>query len=173
MREWIDADEFAAVEREVDRLVQAAGRISEAIAKKKSCLDYPTSGDTTLVQTRVSPDLKEEFAASAREQGERPGVYLARALRERLAGGRARHVMAKLDRVNDDAEVLLAELGLEGDDKMSLRDRRTVAICRRLGESFRKDELEAVIGAVAGDSPPTLREYWEAGARPVGVRRAP
>jgi hypothetical protein len=161
MREWIDADEFADVEREVDRLVRAAGRTPAALAEKKRGSDHPASGDTTLVQTRAPRDLKEEFAASAREQGERPGVYLARALRERRAGGRARRVLAKLDRVSDDAEALLAEVDPEGDDDMSLRERRTVAICRRLEGEFPEDELEAAIGAVAGDSPPTLREYRE------------
>lgn len=161
MREWIDADEFAAVEREVDRLVWAAGRTPAALAEKKHGSDHPASEDTTLVQTRAPRDLKEEFAASAREQGERPGVYLARALRERRAGGRARRVLAKLDRVSDDAEALLAEVDPEGDGDMSIRERRTVAICRRLGEQFPEDELEAAIGAVAGDSQPTLREYRE------------
>lgn len=103
----------------------------------------------------------DEFAASAREQGKRPGVYLARALRERRAGGRAQRVMAKLDRVSDDAEALLVEVAPEGDGEMSLRERRTAAICRRLGEQFHESELEAAIGAVAGDSPPTLQEYRE------------
>lgn len=161
MREWIDDDEFAAVEREVDRLVRAAGRTPEVLAEKKHGSDHPASDETTLVQTRAPHNLQEEFTATAREQGERPGVYLARALRERRAGGRARRVLAKLDRVSDDAEALLAEVDPEGDGDMSLRERRTVAICRRLEGEFPEDELEAAIGAVAGDSPPTLREYRE------------
>lgn len=161
MREWIDVDEFAAVEREVDRLVQAAGRTPSSVAEKKPSSDHPASEDTTLVQTRAPHDLKEEFAATAREQNERPGVYLARALRERRAGGRAQRVLAKLDRVSDDAEALLAEVDPQGDGDMSIRDRRTLAICRRLGEQFPEDELKDAIGAVAGDSPPTLREYRE------------
>lgn len=161
MREWIDADEFAAVEQEVNRLVRAAGRTPAALAEKKRGSDHPASEETTLVQTRTPRDLKEEFAATAREQGERPGVYLARALRERRAGGRGRRVLAKLDRVSDDAEALLAEVDSEGDGDMSLRERRTVAICRRLEGEFPEDELEAAIGAVAGDSAPTLREYRE------------
>jgi hypothetical protein len=161
VREWIDADEFAAVEREVDKLVRAAGRTPAALAEKKHSLDHPASDDTKLVQTRAPRDLKEEFAATAREQGERPGVFLARALRARRAGGRARRVFAKLDRVVDDAEALLAEVDPEGAGEMSTRERRTLVMCKRLGKQFHEDELEAAIGAVAGDSPPTLREYQE------------
>lgn len=67
----------------------------------------------------------------------------------------------KLDRVSDDAAALLSEVDPENEGAMTLRERRTVAICRRLGEEFHEDELEATIEAVAGDSTSMLREYRE------------
>jgi hypothetical protein len=161
MREWIDADEFAAVEQVADRLVRAAGRTPEALAEKKRRRDHPASEDTELVQCRAPRELQEAFAASAREQDEYPGVHLARALRERRTNSRAQRVRTKLGRVVDDAEAVLAEMDPEGEGEKSITHLRTLSICSELGEQFTEDELEATIAKIAGDSPPTLRSYRE------------
>lgn len=161
MREWVDADDYASVEDLVDRLVEAAGRTPANLSQKKSATTTPpTDGDTTKVQTRVDADLKADFAAHAkRDADERPGLVLARALRARRHGGRARRLRDKLERVVDDAEALLAEVA--GDGGASLQEKRTAAICHRLGNQFTRDDLEAAIEAVAGGSEPTIREYTD------------
>jgi len=161
MREWVDTDDYASVESLVDRLVEAAGRTPANLSQKKSATTTPpTDGDTTKVQTRVDADVKADFAAHAeRDADERPGRVLARALRERRHGGRARRLRDKLDRVADDAEALLAEVA--GEDGASLQEKRTIAICHRLGNQFTRDDLEAAIEAVAGGSEPTVREYTD------------
>lgn len=86
-------------------------------------------------------------------------VALARAIRQRRSVGRARRLVDKLDRVIDDAEALLAEVGGDGD--LSLCEKRTIAICHRLGDEFTQDELEDAIAAGPGGSPPTLRRYTD------------
>jgi len=161
MREWVDTDDYASVEALVDRLVEAAGRTPANLSHKKSATTTPsTDGDTTKVQTRVDTDIKADFAAHAkRDADERPGRVLARALRERRHGGRARRLRDKLDRVADDAEALLAEDA--GEDGASLQQKRTIAICHRLGRQFTRDKLEDAIEAVAGGSEPTIREYTD------------
>lgn len=158
IREWLDRDEFAAVEDMIDRLVQAAGRTPENLAQKKRSVDHPGGEETTRVYVYVEEDLKEAFARDARDAGENPGTYLARALRARREGGRSRRVEEKLGRVLDDAEALLSEVDPEGDG-MPLRERRAIAICGRLGTQFTREDLDEAIAAVAGDSPPTLRDY--------------
>lgn len=107
--------------------------------------------------------LKDEFASYAKRHHseESYGVVLARALRERRDGGRAGRVERKLERVQADAEAMLAEVAPGSEDGMSVRERRTVAICSRLGEQFTREELETAIGAVAGDSEPTLETYTD------------
>lgn len=160
IREWLDADEWAAIEEKVDRLVQAAGRTPENLKQKKRTVDHPSGEETTRVYAYVKEVLKEEFAADARDAGEYPGIYLARALRARREGGRSRRVKEKLGRIIDDATELLSEVDPEGDG-MSLRERRTIAICKRLGKEFTQDDLDEAIAAVPGDSRPTLREYRE------------
>jgi len=161
MREWVDADDYASVEDLVDRLVEAAGRTPANLSQKKSATTTPpTDGDTTKIQTRVDAELKDNFAAHAkRDADERPGVVLARALRARRHGGRTRRLRDKLERVGDDAEVLLAEVA--GEDGASLQEKRTVAIWHRLGNQFTRDDLEAAIEAVAGGSEPTILEYTD------------
>lgn len=105
--------------------------------------------------------MKERFAHHVKaETDNRTGTVLARALRERRDGGRARRVREKLERVADDAEDLLAELNPD-EDGLGIRERRTVAICNRLGEQFSRDDLEDAIGAVAGSSDPTIQDYTD------------
>lgn len=161
MREWIDRDAFAPVEALADRLVRAAGRTPANLSQKKSAVDPPTGNDTTTVQCRVDPDVKERFAHHAKTKtDDRVGTVLARALRERRDGGRARRVREKLERVTDDAEGLLAEQNPD-EDGLSLIERRTVAICNRLRDQFTRDDLEAAIEAIAGGSDPTIQKYTD------------
>jgi hypothetical protein len=161
MREWIDRDAFAPVEALADRLVRAAGRTPANLSQKKSAVDPPTGNDTTTVQCRVDSDVKERFAHHARTKtDDRTGTVLARALRERRDGGRARRVREKLERVSDDAEDLLAELNPD-DGGLSIREQRTVAICNRLGEQFSRDDLENAIRDQGLESEPTIRDYTD------------
>ena len=162
MREWIDDDEFARVEEKVDHLVQAAGRTPEELEEKTLASAPPDSreGETTRVQCRVDAALKDEFAAHVKQEtDDRVGVGLARALRARRNGGRARRVEEKLDRVGDDAAELLAELVPGDAGSPPLTQKRTIVICQRLGPQFSEDELEQAIAKVAGDSSPTIRNY--------------
>lgn len=163
MREYADADEWAEIEERVDRLIEAAGRSPAALGKKKSLADPPSAEDTTKVRCRVDARLKEEFAGYAKRHypEETLGVVLARALRGRRDGGRAGRVERKLDRVQEDAEAVSAEVNPDAEESMSVRERRTVAICSRLGEQFTREELEDAIGDVAGDSRPTLEAYTD------------
>lgn len=136
MREYVDADEWAEIEERVDRLIEAAGRSPAVLGKKKSLADPPSAEDTTKVRCRVDARLKEEFAGYAKRHypEETLGVVLARALRARRDGGRAGRVERKLDRVQEDAEAVLAEVNPDAEESMSVRECRTVAICSRLGE---------------------------------------
>ena len=160
IREWLDADEFAAVEEKVDRLVQAAGRTPENLGKKKLTVNPPGGEETTRVYAYVEEDLKAAFAREALDAGENPGTYLARALRARREGGRSRLVEEKLGRILDDAAELLSEVDPQGDG-LTIRERQTIAICQRLGTQFTRGDLYEAIAAVAGDSDPTLRDYRE------------
>lgn len=160
IREWLDSDEFAPVEEMVDRLVQAAGRTPSNLGEKKRTVVHPGDEESKRVYAYVAEELKEAFAAEARDAGEHPGTYLARALRARRMGGRSQRLEKKLSRIFDDAEALLSEADPDGDG-MSVRERRAVVICQRLGTQFTRDQLDEAIAQVAGDSPPTLRDYRE------------
>jgi hypothetical protein len=158
MREYIDADEFAAIEDYVDRLTEAAGRSREdRTEKNRADLDE----ETTRVCVWVDADLKAEFSSYVDRSDDYPGRVFARAIRDRYSGGRASRLTEKLDRVVDDAESVLAELNNDADG-LSTVERRTVAICDRLDSGgFLVEDLDVAIEAVAGSSAPTLRKYRE------------
>lgn len=161
MREYMDADEYAEVEERIDRLIRAAGRTPASLGEKKTLVDPPV-GETVRARARVPPEVKEEFAAFVkRETEDHHGVVLARALKARRDGGRSGRVARKLERVQADAEALLAEVNPDAEERMSVRERRTVAICSHLGDQFTRGDLEDAIAAVAGDSRPTLETYTE------------
>jgi hypothetical protein len=158
MKEWIDADDYARVEEQIDRLVQSAERTPEDLSRKKLTTTSFDDNDTHKVQCRVDAELKNEFAEHSRsEADERPGLVLTRALRAYRRGGRSRRVQDKLERVIDDAESLLAEVAAT--DSLSHQEKKTIAICDQLGEEFTRDELEDAIEIKAGGSDPTIREY--------------
>lgn len=169
MREFTDQDGYGRAEELVDRLVAAAGRRPSDLTEKKTpTLETfdATEGDTTRVTCRVDPDVRTAFKQHADQNfDQRLGVVLARALRSSRLGGRANRLEEKLDRVVDDCEAILGEL--TGDDTLSTRERRTVAIIDTLrpetGElaEFTRDDLNDAIAAVAGDSRPTLEAYTE------------
>lgn len=156
MREWIDDDGYQGVEEQIDRLVRAAGRRPEDLAeKKRSTSTISDEGETTNVQCRVDPVLKEDFAAFTKEHSDdRLGVALARALRQRQNGGRSQRLEQKLDRIADDAEDLLSEIADDESESMSLRKKRTIKICRRFNDcyEFTRDELHEAIADVAGET---------------------
>lgn len=162
MREFIDVDEFAAVEERLDELVRAAGRTPANRREQKTSVTE--DGPTTRARARVSAEVKEAFAAYAKsETDEQPGIVLARALRERRDGGRSGRMLRKFSRVGADAEALLAELNPDTDaaDSMSIIEKRTVVICHRLGKQFTRADLEDAIANVAGESKPTIEQYAE------------
>ncbi|MFB9804109.1 hypothetical protein ACFFQF_00805 [Haladaptatus pallidirubidus] len=68
MREYADADRFEPVEKQVDRLVQAAGRTPSELGFKEKTSDLDAS-ETSRVQVRVDPQIKDEFKRAA-EDGE-------------------------------------------------------------------------------------------------------
>jgi len=163
MREYIDADGYARTESLVDRLVSAAGRSPDDHSKKiKSDLD---SQDSTRIGIRVGADLKEDFCAFIKGKDMNCGHALARALNVYRDGGRARRLEDKLTRVVDDAESILAELNDDSDEKLSLGERKTIAICNELPEQFLDTELNEQIHEIAADGPkasdPTLEKYRE------------
>ncbi|SIS00613.1 hypothetical protein SAMN05421858_5127 [Haladaptatus litoreus] len=161
MREYMDADEFADIEERIDRLLRAAGRRPADAAEEKTLSESSVDSDeTTRVRCRVDPDVKDEFSAYVkRETDDRLGIGLTRALKERRRGGRARRAGEKLRRIEDDAAGLLEELG--SGDGLSLREKRTIAVCNDLSEQFTRSELESAIEIHAGGSDPTLRDYTE------------
>lgn len=168
MREWLDSDDYHDLEDLVTRLVEAAGRTPTDYSHKKYSADALDGEETTYVQIRINPELKDEFKADTKENSEYGyGVTLGHALCEYRQGGRAKRLEERLGRVADDAEKLLSEFAdTDGADTgLSLREKRTIAICNRLsgpqGSEFLKDDLHDAIAAVAGDSEPTLREYEE------------
>jgi hypothetical protein len=157
MREWVDVDGYSEVEELVDRLVRAAGRTPESISEKKLLSSPIVDGDdseTVNVQCRVDPGIKDDFRAFVKEHSDdRLGIALARALRERREGGRPKRLEEKLDRVVDDAEELLSEIAGDG-EKMSLRKKRTIKICRRFSDSpqVTTDDLHDAIEDIAGET---------------------
>jgi len=159
MREFIDSDDYAALESKIDRLVQAAGRTPEKRDEKNLARD--TSGDRTRICARVSAELKERFKSYVDQHTDLYyGQALERAFRVYLDGGRAARLERKLDRVVDDAEAVLSEVTDNGD--LTHRERKTIAVCKELGDEFTRDELEETIRDVAGvDSDPSIKTYTE------------
>ncbi len=158
MREWIDVDEFAAIEDRINQLIRATGRSCCNQLHKKRASDTIESEDTTRVSCRVDSRVKDNFSQFVNEMSnDRLGVALARALRERRTGGRSERVENKLDRIIDEAKDLLAEL--DDSSELTIRQKRTIVICSQLGDEFTEDELEEVIGNRFGDTKSTLRNY--------------
>jgi hypothetical protein len=122
------------------------------------------SQEPTRIGIRVGTLLKEEFCAYVDEHTDyNYGVALARALNVYRDGGRSRRVEDKLDRVVDDAESILGELNNDSNDRLSSVQRKTIAICHDLGESFTDEVLNESIHNIAAKgvkaSEPTLEKY--------------
>lgn len=164
MRAFLDDDAGAAVEATVDDILDAAALPREAREKE-------TVGEnTTAVGRRINPELKDRFKrhvdqldATNYPTGDRLtyGRVLGIALREHRDGGRWARVGDKLERVATDAEDVLGELTPDEQAGMTVRERRTVAICHQLGDQFTDGDLEGAIADVAGDSSPTISDYTE------------
>jgi|GEM_PF-6963626 len=163
MKQYIDADGYAGVEDLVNRLVEAAGRTPEEREQKNKSRSW--SGETTRTSIRVGADLKAEFKAAVddRDNINNYGQALARALNMYRTGGRSGRLEDKLDRIVDDAESLLSEINDESDDKMGAVQRKTIAICNQLGDSFKDEDLNDFIHEIAASgekaSEPTLEKY--------------
>lgn len=176
MREWIDDDGYQGIEERIDRLVRAAGRRPEDLAeKKRSTSTISDEGETTNVQCRVDPVMKEDFAAFTKEHSDdRLGVALARALRQRRNGGRSQRLEQKLDRIADDAEELLGEISDDDESEtMNLRKKRTIKICRRFDGRYEitVDELHEAIADVAGET--VIDDYEQRVLDRMGYARDP
>lgn len=176
MREWIDDDDYQGIEERIDRLVRAAGRRPEDLAEKKCSIStISDEGETTNVQCRVDPEMKEDFAAFTKEHSDdRLGIALARALRQRRHGGRSQRLEEKLDRVIDDAEELLGEISDDDESEtMNLRKKRRIKICRRFADSYEitVDELHEAIADVAGES--VIDDYEQPVLDRMGYARSP
>lgn len=164
MREWVDMDRGSDAEKTLDRLVRAAGRRpADLEGKKPPSSDRFVDADTTRVSCYVHSDVRAGFTSVVDETDDRLGVALARALSEYRQGGRDARLEQKLERIADDAEDLLSEISDDADPEAGLpiREKRTVAICNRLGPSFTEDDLDEAIASVAGDSQATLEHYRE------------
>ncbi|GGM52939.1 hypothetical protein [Haloarcula argentinensis] len=176
MKQYIDADGYARVETLVDRLVSAAGRSPDHASEKiKSDL---ASQEPTRIGIRVGTILKEEFCAYVDEHTDHNyGVALARALNVYRDGGRSRRVEDKLDRVVDDAESMLGELNDDSDDSLSSVQRKTIAICHDVGESFTDEVLNESIHNIAAEGPkasdPTLEKYRDLVVNRLDYERHP
>lgn len=151
MREWIDADDYDTIETWVDRLIRAAGRTPADLSGEKISQDaLADNGETAMVRTRVDPDLKTAFKAFVNEHtDDRLGIQLAKALRERRQGGRARRIEHKLSRIQEDTEDFLAHL--DGNETLPKADREAIEIGRRLPEDeFMRADLQMEIEDVTG-----------------------
>lgn len=162
MIEYIDADQWAVVERKVDRLISAAGRTPDDHAEIKS--PSQSSGETVCARARVPPGVKEDFSAFVQQTDHRHGIIFTRALHERRSGGRADRVAQKLDRVLNDAESLLADANPDADEGVGPVERRTVAIIDRLrtnGEigQLLDQDLEEAIRKQGLESDPSIDKY--------------
>ncbi|QLG26560.1 hypothetical protein HUG10_02965 [Halorarum halophilum] len=162
MAEYADLDAYAPVEAEVDRLIRAAGRTPADLSAEKELIADAIGGEeTTLVQVHVRAGVKEGFQAAANQADNRPGEHLTRALQERMDGGRATRLVRKLERLGADTERLLAEASPDADGNLGTVGRRTVSICRRLGDEFTRDDLEDAIRTEELESTRTIRTYTE------------
>lgn len=160
MREWADLDDLAPIEEKVNRLVRAAGRTPEENPEKKIISTCLEDEDTTRVSHRVDSQLKNDFAEYVNQTSEeRLGLALGRALRQCRMEDRSQRLLNKLNRVVEDAEDLLAEMPDGGE--LSTRQKRTITICDQLGDQFTESDLKNTIRKVAGDSPPTIRDYTQ------------
>ncbi|WP_254547494.1 hypothetical protein [Halomarina pelagica] len=163
MREYLDLDPGVTAEAMIDDLLDAVGRTSgDAHKQKKS--DLSRGGETARVQVRVSPTIREDFRAVAKQGEDTLGITLARALQEYCDGGRWGRVERKLARIPDEVPTLLAEVAdADRTERLSTKERRTIAIATQLGEEFTDDDLVEAIDAVAGSSgrasAPTVEQY--------------
>lgn len=158
MREWINEDDYATIEDQINQLIKASGRNRSNQPYKKRASDTIESKNTTRVSYRVDPRLKSEFSAYvSKTSNDRLGVALARALRECRNGGRSERIENKLDLVLDDAKSLLAKL--DNTNKLTAGQERTIVICEKLNEEFTEYQLEEIIRDCVGSSDPTLRNY--------------
>ncbi|ESP87623.1 hypothetical protein K933_13137, partial [Candidatus Halobonum tyrrellensis G22] len=121
MREYADADGGQRVEDLVDRLVQAAGRTPGEAYEEVTGSD---SEETVRPNVRVNEGVVEQFRITAdkRDQERYYGGALTRALRVRMEGGRYGRLERKLDRVVDDAESILSQIGDSGSEDDGLSD---------------------------------------------------
>jgi hypothetical protein len=154
MREWLNADGYDEVENGVRRLVRATGRSSDSFSHEEKTVSSAAlaNENKTRASCQVHSPTKREFKVSSQKNSDDdPGVVLARALREYRQANRLDRIGAMVIRNEGESS--------SSSESLSLRDKRTIEVVRRLGDEFSQDELDDAIGSVAGDSEPTLRAY--------------
>lgn len=163
VKNWLDLTAESELESEVDRLVRAAGRVPENRDEKKNQRQF--SNETIPIQWHWSEDTRARFMHEAAQRSLRsPGRLLAAILESHRNGTAVERALTKLRRVSDDAEAILKEIDTDSDEGLSLRERRTIALCNKFswGEySIHREGVEKAIERIAGGSKPTIETYLD------------
>lgn len=153
MRQYMDIDEFAEVEKEISDALQT-GRTTHT--EKTNATTTPLSEqEKCRVQVAVHPPTKEAFSSFARSNGENPGVMFAYAIREYRSGGRLGRITEKLDQQDDQEQERNPTTPAEKCEVIYDRIRDTIGLDGNIPE----ETLVETIGDVAGSSQPTIDKY--------------
>lgn len=153
MKQYMDIDEFAEVEKEISDTLQTGG---PAHTEKTNATTIPLSEqEKCRVRVGVHPPTKEAFSSFARSNGENPGVMFAYAIREYRNGGRLGRIAEKLEQQDDQEQERNPTTPVEKREVICDRIRNTVGLDRNIPE----ERLVETIGNVAGSSQPTIDKY--------------
>jgi hypothetical protein len=153
MRQYMDIDEFAEVEKEISATLQTGG---PAHTEKINATTTPLSEqEKCRVQVAVHPPTKEAFSSFARSNGENPGVMFAYAIREYRDGGRLGRIAEKLEQQDDQEQERHPTTSEEKHEVICDRIRDTVGLDQNIPE----ETVVETIGDVAGSSQPTIDKY--------------
>ncbi|ELY41162.1 hypothetical protein C497_01952 [Halalkalicoccus jeotgali B3] len=157
MRQYMDIDEFAEVEKEISDTLQTGG--PSEIEKTNATTTPLSEQEKCRVRVGVHPPTKEAFSSFARSNGENPGVMFAYAIREYREGGRLGRIAEKLEQQDDYEQEQEQERNpttpAEKHEVICDRIRGTVGLDRNISE----ETLIEAIEDVAGSSQPTIDKY--------------